>query len=817
MALSLPCRILMFAALGLVSSCAASPPRDTTSLASWQGVPDRTWIGPEYWANRLQDWRLHGGELQCVEASGRYPLRTLMLLTEEVRPGDGDLVLRVETFPVDSDSAVAEAPPRGWSGFLLGAGNAQVDYRISAQVHHRPALDGGLFVVVDRVGRLRVFDNGVAASAGGRWSIGGALGDGELPQLAQADPPSDVFLDGPIALELRVMVVGDQAQLWATALDASSGNPLSSLTLSDLAPNQVDGLLGLVSHLGPKGSGMGFAFRDWSRAGSLLEAFPERTFGPILATQYTVAEGVLKMTAQMGPLGAEDSRTATLEARALGGPWRECASAVLEDHVFLFRVEDWDSSRDWEYRVRYLLRGPDGSDSVSSWSGKIPAEPDRGEVVLASLNCVKHYVGDLAWNGSSIWFPHAEVVEHVAAQAPDMLYFAGDQLYEGDLDPVDARSIEKLKLDYLYKWSRWCWSFRELTRDRPTVTIPDDHDVYQGNLWGAGGRKAMADKARGLTAQDSGGYVHPAEFVNLVHRTQTAHLPDPFDPTPCAQGISVYGTTFTYGGIGFAVVADRQFKDSASDVVPVGEVKNGWFQAEGFDPRDADVPGASFLGARQEAMLEDWAQEQDPQTWSRVLLSQTPFVNVATIPEKASGGAVLPSLPVPQQGEYPEGYRFAADTDSGGWPQTPRRRAVSALRDAGAIHLAGDQHLGSLVQYGVDTHRDGSFVFTAPAVANTWPRRWWPAIPGGDAEPDAPHYTGDFTDGFGNLMTVWAVANPVRSGLQPAALYDRMPGYGIVRFDREASTVTFECWPRWEDPRSPDAAQYPGWPFVLER
>jgi hypothetical protein len=436
---------------------------------------------------------------------------------------------------------------------------------------------------------------------------------------------------------------------------------------------------------------------------------------------------------------------------------------------------------------------------------------------VASLNCAKHYVGNLSWNHDSIWFPHAEVAERVALHKPHLLYFAGDQLYEGDIDPVDARNVDKLTLDYLYKWYRWQWSFGELTRRLPTVTIPDDHDVYQGNLWGAGGRKAVADKERGLTAQDAGGYRYDASFINVVHATQTSHLPDPVDPTPSEQDISVYFTELDYGGVSFAIVGDRQFKDSASDVVPAGDVKNGWFQAPGFDPRDADVEGARLLGERQQQFLSAWAVEWDNQAWMKVLLSQTPFVNVATIPEKAEGGGVLPSLPIPEPGSYPEGYKFAADTDSGGWPQTPRNRVVRTLSSCFAVHLAGDQHLGSLVEYGADEFRDGGFVFTSPAIANTWPRRWWPPFHGGNPEVNAPHYTGDFRDGFGNAMTVWAVSNPVQTGLKPSALYDRTPGYGIIRFQPATQQIVFECWPRWEDPRNPEAQQYSGWPRTISQ
>lgn len=796
-----------------------------TDLAgtTWAGSPDRVWIGPEYWANRMQDWRLQEGRLQCVEASPKLPLRTLMALTYEVAPGDGTLFLEVDTGAVAKTSATSARTPseQGMSGFLLGAGGRDVDYRISAQVHHRPANDGGLLVTTDGFGRIRIFDNGVPASSGGAWSIGGALKEGELPLLAESDLPSDVLQTrSMVRLMAHVEVKGARARLTVTTMVPNSYRVLASAVLENLPLHQVDGLIGLVSHLGPEDTGMGFEFGDFTIKGSLVKEHPERAFGPVLATQYTVAKNTLKLTAQMGPLGRQDTQQAELWVRPQGGRWEMRTIASLEQpgSVFRFRLEDWDSSRDHEYRVRYMLRGEE-LHLWHVWPGRIPAEPDsrQREVVVASLNCVKHYVGELQWNGDSIWFPHAETVAHVEAQNPDVLYFAGDQLYEGDLDPVDARSLEKLQLDYLYKWSRWCWSFRDLTAMRPTITIPDDHDVYQGNLWGAGGRRAKADPSRALTAQDSGGYVHPAAFINMVHRTQTSHLPDPVDATPSDQGISVYGTTFTYGGVDFAVVADRQFKDSASDVVPQGDVKNGWFQAEGFDPRDADVAGAQLLGPRQEAMLDAWSQQRDPNAWTKVLLSQTPFVNVATIPVKASGGGVLPSLPIPEKGDYPQGYRFAADTDSGGWPQSARLRAVSYLQAADAIHLAGDQHLGSLLQYGVNTHRDGTFAFTAPAVANTWPRRWWPPVHGGNPEAGAPHYTGDFEDGFGNLLTVWAVANPVNSGRQPSALYDRMPGYGIVRFDRAAATITFECWPRWVNPKQAGASQYPGWPYVLRR
>jgi hypothetical protein len=57
----------------------------------------------------------------------------------------------------------------------------------------------------------------------------------------------------------------------------------------------------------------------------------------------------------------------------------------------------------------------------------------------------------------------------------------------------------------------------------------------------------------------------------------------------------------------------------------------------------------------------------------------------------------------------------------------------------------------------------------------------------------------------------------MRSGREPAALYDRSPGYGIVRFHRQERTITAESWPRWVDPTANDASQYPGWPVTVSQ
>jgi hypothetical protein len=413
-----------------------------------------------------------------------------------------------------------------------------------------------------------------------------------------------------------------------------------------------------------------------------------------------------------------------------------------------------------------------------------------------------------------IWFPHDDIVAHVQSHSPDFLFFSGDQVYEG-ASPTRA-DFQHPYGDYLYKWYLWLWAFRDLTRDIPSVAIPDDHDVFHGNVWGAGGRGTPPGLS-GAEAQDQGGYKLPASFVNMVQRTHAAHLPAPYPQEASVYGIDTYFTDILYGGVSFAVLEDRKFKSPPKLLLPEADVWNGWAQNPEFDAsRQADVSGAALLGEAQERFLEEWAGDWGGGAWMKVALSQTIFANVATIPADALSGSVIPSLPIPEQGSWVEGDKMAADMDSNGWPQSGRDRAIRAMRKGFAVHLAGDQHLASTIQYGVEEWGDGPFALCVPSVANFWPRRWYPPHPGANRPQGAPDYAGDFLDGFGNKMTVYAVSNPALWGREPQTLHNRAPGYGIARFNRKTREVSLEAWPRWADPAAGDTP-YPGWPVVFDQ
>lgn len=471
---------------------------------------------------------------------------------------------------------------------------------------------------------------------------------------------------------------------------------------------------------------------------------------------YTLAGTSLGLTAQLFPLYPDETRTVRLEVRAdAEGEWVQIARREVDDigWATTFRIDDWDPTEGHHYR---LLHGE--SASFEGWIRPAPSVDQ--ELVLGALSC----------NSNQDRGTRDGIVANLRRQDPDLVFFAGDQSY-------DHRQ-------HTAAWLAFGLQFRELFRGRPCITIPDDHDIGQGNVWGESGK--VAELAGGA----DGGYFHHPEYVRMVERAQTAHLPRPVDPEPVERGIGVYFTRLRWGPVDFAIVEDRKFKSGPAGKIPQQGPRPDHIRDPNYDPASVDVEGLSLLGERQLVFLDSWGQEPAP---FKAVLSQTGFC----------GGAHL-------HGSVEN--RLHADLDSNGWPQTGRNRALAAIRKAGAVHVAGDQHLATVIQHGVETYRDGPWAFVVPAICNDYYSRWWwpeDEAAGSGTRPEAPlPWTGDYLDGFGNRITMHAYANPESASAGA--------GYGLIRFAPTSGLVTFECWPRDVDVSDPKAEQFPGWPITVD-
>jgi len=475
---------------------------------------------------------------------------------------------------------------------------------------------------------------------------------------------------------------------------------------------------------------------------------------------YTQQNGVMKMTAQLFPLKPGEVREARLELKR-DGQWTEVAkSEVLypgwDAH---FRIEKWDASKDVPYRVRHGEK--------AMFEGLIRRDPiDKEEILIANMSC----------NSSRTNGLRPEIIDNLRAQNPDVLFFAGDQTYR--------------HTEHTAGWIEFGLQFRDVMRDRPTISIPDDHDVGHGNLWGENGKQSK------IEGDADGGYRYPVAYVNQVQRQQSWHLPDPVDPANVDRGITVYFTRMNVGGIDFAILEDRKFKSGPAGKIPQMGPRPDHINDPTYDPKTIDLPGLQLLGERQEKFLNAWTQD-----WTgaqmKAVLSQTAFCGAVHM----HGG---------------RDSRLLADLDCNGWPQTPRNRSLEIIRRAWAVHLCGDQHLSVVVKQGIKEFGDGPYGFTSPALVNTIYGRWWHPLdekPGPNPVPGSPlPWTGDFHDGLGNKISMMAYANP--PDIQDER--QRADGYGIARFNKKTRQITFECWPRFAHVQDGTRAQFPGWPITVE-
>jgi alkaline phosphatase D len=306
----------------LVVGAAVASNLPTPFASNWQDCPDRIWLGPAFWANPLQDWRVAGGRAECVNPALD---RNVHVLTHSLAEREGAFTVQVRAGRTDGKPLGQGA---GSCGFRIGIRGTMTDYR-NALLFGR-GLDAGL------------------TAAGGLFI--GAVSEAK---------PGTIALDAAEAeLRLTGAPSGDEVRLTLTAL-AAGGRELGTITQS-FPRDRCHGGLALVNNFSAPGTAApgaanakakqpgkkaasagaaglgGFWFADWRISGSKVDAHPERTFGPLLFSHYTLAGRILKLSAQLPPLGESDSRSSAAPGGRrsprrrfiLKRGWRRFASSI---------------------------------------------------------------------------------------------------------------------------------------------------------------------------------------------------------------------------------------------------------------------------------------------------------------------------------------------------------------------------------------------------------------------------------------------------------------------------------------------------------
>lgn len=498
-----------------------------------------------------------------------------------------------------------------------------------------------------------------------------------------------------------------------------------------------------------------------------VESDKSRQVG-LLWTQYCVANGTLKLTAHTTADPTRPVETAVSLLVHQDGMWQQVAQVPVDSLTAMaeFRVANWDTSTDRAYRVVC---------GESEWEGTVRAEPSsEGTLKVMAVACV-----------NDTWFPYSGAVTRMIGQDPDLLLFAGDQIYEsnaggGIVEAHTTGEVPAAMVNYLAKWRRFGLIFRDLLKDRPSVMITDDHDVYANDLWGDGGRRMKGDRT-------TGGYPMHPEWVNAVERTQTWHLPDPANVGPWGDGINAYFTALDYGGVSFAILEDRKFKSPPSAVISeaVRDPRDGKpnrtlevIMDPAFDASKLDREDLQLLGTPQEKFVAEWAARVADNKKLAAVLSQSPLTNI---------------------GNYDVTY---GDMDANGWPQSARNRALKAIAPSQAVMISGDIHFATLHRHGIEDWGDGPWAFSLPAFSSNQNRSWRPSVEPQGGEIPGVEGSGNHHDRFGNKITVAGTGHGIN-------------GYGMILFDNQARQITLQLH-TMDQERQPNEIAVPGWPLTID-
>ena len=213
--------------------------------SEWHTDPDRVWIGPEYWANPMEDWRIENGRLECVRGGNN---RNIHLLTHDTGNVEGTFAMEVRTGRLSRDDE------KGSVGFRIGIRDEINDCR--ARCIKGKGVDIGL-------------------SHDGLLFIGKNRSKQPIPEKALKD----------LRLVMRGETRGPFFLISIEALNVSTGSSYG-FHAARLNDNGMHGNLALVNNHS-QGNAR-FWFRDWKVSGSKVQAHEDRAWGPILWAMHTL-------------------------------------------------------------------------------------------------------------------------------------------------------------------------------------------------------------------------------------------------------------------------------------------------------------------------------------------------------------------------------------------------------------------------------------------------------------------------------------------------------------------------------------------------
>ena len=764
----------VFVLFFILSFCSVFAAVDSLHF-DWNNVAKRKWVGEDFWANRLQDWSVDEHRVNCLRPGVNS---TLHMLSAELK---GDFALEGSITLGRNKVAVGDSGAR--SGLLLGLSDTALNYLARSTMQHFFLKENGVYIGIDERHRLFIEELSSKASVHSK-----ALSPAYIQQM----------LTKGISLQFSIKSKGD-SMLVSLSLKDGGGKSIELLLPSGIIGGNIAFVASAQNYLSK------YFFDDFNIGGTALARRDDRKFGPISTCLYSLDANVLNLSVQFLPIGIQYGDSAAIEINR-SGQWQGFKTIAIDSiyGLALLRNHIWDDVVARRYRVR-LKR--DKTFEGDYYYGQIamPASTEN-KLKIAVLSCNgMPFIERSGMDYWQIWKPYELSAKRCAIEKPELLVFLGDQMYESRPVPMEWDKT-LYALDYQYRWLLWCMQFNPLTSSLPTLVMMDDHDYFQGNLWGVNGdtlsRTSAKDKPINYAGDaadwlmENGGFFQDLALLKYAVALQTAHL-----PTSCSKqntAVPDYYTVLKFKGVGLAILEDRKYKSAPMKALPNVASFNGFPHNDSLSVDSLDNIDAQLLNEDQLQMLDKWSEDWNNESM-KVVFTQSVY-SCLSASRKGFNPLSGKNIVIDEKIDFPT--RLAKDMDSNGWPKSGRDKALQTIRRSGALLVGGDQHFPSVVQQGIARWKDAVYSFTVPAVSSTYPRFWY---------PDSTDHCGDnnYLDGFGNKFSMQAYSNPVKNDSFPLWMQNA-PGIAFVTCDKQKQSYTLDCWDFEHDTK-----QYPGWPITV--
>tara|TARA_B100000674_G_scaffold107486_1_gene78969 strand:- start:5257 stop:7635 length:2379 start_codon:yes stop_codon:yes gene_type:complete len=749
----------------------------------WDSIDNQPWLGYNFWCNSFLDWKVENNKAKAFPFFSKR--RTAHITSHSIINSKGKLSLssKIKLYDKVRNDSIAIY------GFLIGAGDTSLTSKTNNFIFNTLSPGKCHLFGIKADGKLQLIN----------YQIDSVLFEVKINETLK----KELFTEG-IIIEIEyntnsattLKIYGSENQ--EIKLPINYDIPIGNIALfyNSKTPYTTNASFDDIHIEGIKQS---FINNETSR------------IGPILSTFYTNTRDSLFFTAQLMPFVPKRKDEITFGFIEGSDEIKYVGQFDSSCYQLRFRIPLPKNFKSKKYVVRSSVPLSENPHRKVFW-GTVHSKPQNKRPKLMALNCngfTFFHSGGIEYK--NVFYPYRKIKEGYEIQKPDVVAFLGDQIYESR--PEMAIYKEPFcRLDYLYKWSIWCYAFRDLTQDQPTIIMTDDHDVFQGNIWGNSGAPAKTSSIEKIPSyygkknydtwqQDNGGYFMGKDFVNMVTRCQTSHLPYP-KQKKLDNGIINYYTDYKYGNLNFAILEDKKFKSPPSQ--NKFKVYNGFAIEKNITAEDYHNDEFTLLGKKQLNFLKTWSGQLKKKKEFRIILTQSAYASLTTVQIDYTPLKDRPAT----KDSGPQ--KVSPDMDTNGWPKTGRDKALEALQDSSILFISGDQHMGAVIDVFDSSNTNYTF-YSVPAIANTWPRMWWPDDDGSNNN----YPLGKYTDAFGNKINVRAVANPNPNAPNPNSINRKSPGFGIVEFKKKGHKAFIHAYPLHFNTSS-TFQEFKGWPLEIK-